>query len=257
MKKVLITFVILLMFVITASAEGIADMVINSDTQRELLLATVSDIDDKYIHIDVYNTVGDIHTNDEYVGAVKVNKFQYTYCSEHADKYNTPRIGDNVFLSLVNNNGIYSVDGVAYKTDTVDVRTLNILTPVDMKSKDCITDVVAIAYFIRSNGMDHSFIIQDGIVTVEKDGITTKLYPADVKNPLPIIYVDQSGKNVDSVKQQDVINVNSNPFENVWGTYDDDVVFAKRVLSTGLIFAGIILGMIVVYIHAGRKSKQR
>ncbi len=260
MKKTILLAALIIIFLCTgimANGAGIADMVINSETQRELLVATVSDIDDKYIHIEVYNSVGEIYTNDEYVSAIKVDKFRYTYCQEHADGYNTPRIGDNVFVSLINKNGSYSVDGVAYKTDTVDVRTLNILTPVDMKNKDCITDVVAIAYFIRSNGADHSFIIQNGTVTVEKDGITTKLYPADAKNNLPVIYIDAEGKNVDTVKQQDVINVNNNPFENVWGTYNDDVAFAKRVLAIGIIFAGIILGMIVVYIYVGRKSKQR
>ncbi len=261
MKKLItcFTFAILLlsMCVTCTATPSIAQTLISSNGEHIMLLATVSDIDDRYVYIEVYNTVGSEHTGDDYVDVLKVDKFKYTYCQEHADSYNTPKIGDNIFVCLKNSGATYSVNGVAYKTDTVDARTLNIFAPVDMKNKECMADVVAVAFFVRSNGMDHGFVVKDGAVSVVKDGAETKLYPSDIKNAIPVKYIDITGKNVDEVKQQDVINVTGNPFENVWGTYDKEVVFAKRVLATGIIFAGIILGMVVVYIYANKKSKQR
>ncbi len=259
MKKIITCFtlaILILSMCLTCTATGIAEALISSREPQIMLLATVSDIDGKYVYIEVYNTVGEENSGDDYVDVLRVDKFKYSYCQEHADSYNTPKIGDNIFVSLNNNGAAYSVNGVAYKTDTVDARTLNILAPVDMKNKECMADVVAIAYFVRSNGMDHGFVVKDGTASVVKDGAQTRLYPGDLKNAIPVIYIDSTGKNVEEVKQQDVINVTGNPFENVWGTYNKEVVFAKRVLATGIIFAGIILGMIVVYIYANRKSKQ-
>jgi hypothetical protein len=89
------------------------------------------------------------------------------------------------------------------------------------------------------------------------DNTMTKLYPADIKNPIPVKFVDLTGKVVDEKKQQDVIDVSGgNIFENLWGSHNYELVFAKRVLALGIILAGIILGMVVVYFVVVRKKKQ-
>lgn len=255
MKKIVTGFTLALLifsFCLSCAASDAVQDVISSNSPGVMLLGTVSDIDDKYVYMEAYNTVGSEHIGGDYADVLKVEKFKYTYCQEHAESYNTLKIGDNIFVCLQKNGDTYRLNGVAYKTDTVDARTLNIYAPAHMKGKECMADVVAIAYFVRSNGTDHSFVIKDGAVSVVKDGTETKLYPNDIKNAIPVIYIDSTGKNVAEVKQQDVINVSGNPFENVWGTYNEELVFAKRVLAIGVIFAGIILGMIVVYVYVQR-----
>lgn len=253
----LLTVILLITAVTTCFGEEIAVNVL-SDTEAHCVLATISDIDDNYIYAELYNTVADNQHIDSVLPKIlRIKKFRYSYCQEHADGYNSPRIGDNIFATLKGDGNVYSVTSAAYKTDTVDERTLNFLAPAEMKNEHCLDDVVALSYYVRSNGLERGFVFDNGSVMLNRgDNTITKLYPADIKNPIPVKFVDMSGKVVEEKKQQDVIDVSGNNiFEDLWGSYNYELVFAKRVLSLGIILAGIILGMVVVYFVVVRKKK--
>ncbi len=259
--KRFMTFCLTLLLISTAAtcyAEDIAKSVL-ADTEAHCVLATISDIDENFVYAELYNTVADSqHVDRELPQMLKIQKFRYSYCDDHGDDYNAPKVGDNMFATVMGDDGAYIVTSAAYKTDTVDERTLNFLAPADMKNEHCMDDVVAIAYYVRSNGLERSFVFDNGTVMLERsDHTLTKLYPADIKNPLPVKFVDSTGKVVEEKKQQDVIDVSGgNLFENLWGGYNYELIFAKRAISLGLIFAGIILGMIAAYLVVVRKRNR-
>ena len=254
----LFTVVLLITTVTTCLGEEIALNVL-SDTEAHCVLATVSDIDDNYVYAELYNTVADTqHVDSVLPKMLRIKKFRYSYCSEHAEEYNAPRVGDNIFATVKGDGNVFNVTTAAYKTDTVDERTLNFLAPAEMKNEHCLDDVVALAYYVRSNGLERGFVFDNGSVMLDRgDNTVTKLYPADIKNPIPVKFVDVSGKVVEEKKQQDVIDVSGNNiFENLWGSYNYELMFAKRVLALGIIFAGAILGMVVVYFVVVCKKRQ-
>ena len=261
MKKMIIGLMLVMVFAFTATVGYCEEIAMNvlADTEAHCVLATVSDIDDNYVYAELYNTVADTqHVDSVLPKLLKIKKFRYSYCDEHADGYNSPKIGDNIFATIRGDGAVYNVTSAAYKTDTVDERTLNFLAPDEMKNEHCLDDVVALAYYVRSNGLERGFVFDNGSVMLERsDNTLTKLYPADIKNPIPVKFVDLTGKVVDDVKQQDVLDVSGgNVFENLWGSYNYELVFAKRTLALGIILSGIILGMVVVYFVVTHKKKQ-
>lgn len=262
MRKFLMCIVLsaVLCCIFGVSARDLALTTIN-DEHDMTVLATISDIDDESITADVYNSVGVLPGDKTQLAhSVKIKKFRYTYCSEHAQDYNTPKVGDNIFISLNagEENGtepLYEAVGAVYKTDTVDIRTLSVLAPDEMKNKDCMDDIVAVAYYIRSDGMQKEFNFGDGTVGITKEGKEIRLYPPDVKTQLPIKYIDKDGKIVSTDKKQDVIAVNPNNPVGGIGAIDRGFVTGRRIIAVGIIAAGLIIGMIAVYIGATKHKK--
>ena len=242
----LLTFIMLLS---TASvyAKDIALDVIEGDHDY-LMFATVSDIDEGYITAEFYDTLN--KTEDEIPLSVKIEKFRYSYCPEHGDSFNNPKIGDNIFVVLDKSENGYSAS-VAYKTDTVDSRTLNLLVPSDMENNDCMTDVAAIAYLIRNGSANISFAFVDDTVSILRDKQETVIYPTDAKNPVAIKYVTGEGKAKNTGKAQDVIAVN--PVLPEAASYYKDLLMGKRIVALGIVLIGLISGMIVMYLSNKRK----
>ena len=250
-KKFFCALLICLSFVMSTVvfASDIALDVIDGE-HGYLMLATISDIDDSYVTAEFYNTLN--KTNEQIPSSIKIEKFRYSYCSEHADSSNSPKIGDNIFIVLDKVGDVYK-SSAAYKTDTVDVRTLNILVPSAMENQECMTDVAAIAYYIRTGGINTSFAFADNTVSIIQDGAERVIYPTDAKTPVAVKYVTGQGKTIDSQKQQDVIAV-SPIFPEDMAVYKE-MLFGKRIVALGIVFAGAILGMLVMYFTAIRRKK--
>ena len=262
MKKLLFAMIFIITMMTTTLNCLCADvaLAVLDDTESHCVLATISDIDPDYVYAELFNTVADTNHDESTLPKVlKIKKFRYSYCSEHADDFNSPKIGDNIFATVKKTGDVYEVTNAAYKTDTVDERTLNFYAPSVIKGEQCMDDIVALAYFVRSNGLEREYEFDNGSVYVVRgDDSRTKVYPADIKTPLPVRFVDDAGKVVDVAKQQDVINVDGdNLFENLWNSYNYELLFAKRSIALGIICAGAIFGMIIVYIIWGRKSNNR
>lgn len=249
-KKIL-TLLLLVCALLTlnsvAFAKDIALDVIEGEHDY-LMFATVSDINENYITLEFYDTLN--KTDDTIPTSIQVAKFRYSYCSEHGDSFNNPKIGDNVFAVLDKTEGRYNAV-TAYKTDTVDSRTLNLLVPADMENNECMTDVVAVAYFIRNSNADISFAFVEDSVSIINDGKELVIYPSDAKTPVAIKYVTgETKKNPD--KTQDVITVD--PVLNEEFNHYRTMFLGKRILALGIIFVGILSGMIVVYLQNRRKK---
>ena len=206
MKIKKIFFSALLICILFASnsvvfAKDIALDVIEGDHEY-LILATVSDIDENYVTAEFYDTLN--KTEEQISSSIQIEKFRYSYCSEHADSFNSPKIGDNIFIALDKEGNTYRASA-AYKTDTVDSRTLNLLVPADMENQECMTDVAAVAYYIRNGGANISFAFADNTVSIIRDGQEHVIYPTDAKTPTAIKYITGEGKAKNTEKQQDVI----------------------------------------------------
>ena len=248
---------IMIMANVVCFAQSDVQRVITDENQLSVL-ATIRDIDSNYVYVELYDTVGPDNENLMSLKTLKLNKFRYTYCKTHADEYNSPKIGDNIYVCLYQkNDGSYLVGNAAYKTDTVDLRTLNVYVPVETKNNTCMAEVAAISYFIRSDGSEKSISISDGIVTVEHDGQKTRLYPSETEKALPVIYIDKSGQIInDDKKQQDVINVVDNPIDQAKEIYNSELVFAKRIVAISIIAIGCIAGIVVIYIYSNKKKNR-
>ena len=124
MKIKKIFFSALLICILFASnsvvfAKDIALDVIEGDHEY-LILATVSDIDENYVTAEFYDTLN--KTEEQISSSIQIEKFRYSYCSEHAESFNSPKIGDNIFIALdkegkiwYNNHGNYENEEKRWK----------------------------------------------------------------------------------------------------------------------------------------------
>lgn len=259
LKKVVTILLMLIMITanIVCFAQSDVQRVIADENQLSVL-ATVRDIDSNYIYVELYDTVGPDNPKIMTHKTLKLNKFRYTYCKTHADEYNSPKIGDNIYISLYEkNDGTYTVSNAAYKTDTVDLRTLNVYVPEETRNNSCMAEVAAISYFIRSDGSEKNISVTDGVVTLEHNGEKTRLYPSETEKALPVIYIDKTGQIInDEKKQQDVINVVDNPIDQAKEIYNSELVFAKRIIAISIIAIGFIAGIIGIYINSNKKKNR-
>ncbi len=236
------------------SAQTVATEIITGE-QDYLLLATISDItDDAIVAAPYYSIVRQDENGrdmDEMLptkDAIYIEKFRYSYCMEHADSFNTPKLGDNIFISLSKKGNGYVLKNGAFKTDTVDYKILTFLAPASMEGQDCMDDLAALSYFVRTDGKVRDFSFENGTVKVVKDGRELMLYPSDKLKEL-VTFVADNGKVSDSSKTKDVIT-------------DQEVALEKPadyrwVLAMGILVLGLILGGILLSVLLQRDKRQQ
>ncbi len=250
------------------AAKSTAQKVIESK-ENNLILATISDVGQDFITVEVFDNVkrATLNTQDKntFKGnippdtTINIQKFKYSYCEEHSDSYNTPKIGDNIFISIQTDGNTYKVSGCAYKVDTVDVKTINFLVPAPMKAQKCMYDITAISYFVASNGMPLEFVFEEDAISIKhKDGIS-KIYPqADFE--MPIKYIDSQGRVVSgTVESKDVINYDSTlnqPSANLTLTKQAAKDNAW-VFSIIIIVSGTLIGLVVALAVRSRKFTKK
>lgn len=242
------------------AAKPMAQKVIE-DKSLKLLLATISDVSDEYITCEVFDRVkyptsnvgekSQTRTDGNFSNTtVNIKKFKYSYCEEHSNSYNTPKIGDNICVAVQSDGDNYKLSGCAYKVDTVDVKTLNFLVPAPMKGQSCVYDVTAISYFVAANGMPVEFRFEENIISVKHKDNTAQIYPqADAD--LPLKYIDSAGRVVEgAVEAKDVINYddttapnNTNFVLNQFNTQNNAWMISALIIVLG-VAVGIILALI-------------
>lgn len=242
----------------SASAQTVADGIV-AGTQEYLLLATISDITDNAITVEPYHSIVRVDDSGQEIDGVlpigqsiQLEKFRYSYCIEHAaDSFNTPRLGDNIFVSLTKRGSSYVVQNGAFKTNTVDYKILTFLVPANMRDQDCMEDLVALSYFVRTDGKVTAFSFDNGSVKVLKDERELLLYPSDKVKDL-ITFVTDNGKAVDGGKPKDVIMEQAvereKPFDYRW-------LVAMGVLTVGLIAGAVVLSILLR--RDGRKLSKK
>ncbi|MBE7031180.1 MAG: hypothetical protein E7409_07125 [Ruminococcaceae bacterium] len=246
MKKLCSTILVIMVCVLmvhTVSASGLARAIME-DKQSYLLLATVEDITDAHIVLNPFYTF--VRSDARQTGQapqtgvpISVEKFRYSYCIEHGDWFNAPKLGDNVFISLSRKGGYYVMKNGAYKTDSVDYKTMRFRIPVDMKGQECMTDPVALAYFVRTDGQVSEFEFGEGTVSVVQGERRLELYPSDSTENELISFVGNDGKVLSAGKSKDVIA-------------DTDATLPQKdyrwIYALTLLVIGIVAGAVAVYL---------
>ncbi len=219
-----------------------------SGRQDYILLATVVDITGSTIVVDPYHGVYN-GENTEVISMdsnIEIAKFRYSYCSEHIDISTTPRVGDNIFVSLNKTADGYTVANGAYRTSSVDYKLLTFYASESMRDKDCLAEIVALAYFVRTDGNLRNFKLDNGTLTVDNDGKQLTLYPTDRINET-VTFVNIDGKAIDSAKSKDVIiDGGARPERG----YD-----FRWIICFGVIVISALTGAFVLYNSNGRDQR--
>lgn len=237
--KVLLIFM-LLMCVCPVCAQGNISDIIDGN-QDHLLLATVVDIDDSSIILAPYHAIyanGAPADSPSLNENIAVEKFRYSYCEDHTDISMSPRVGDNIFISLNKNGAKYTMANGAYKISSVDYKLLTFYASESMRESDCLANIVALAYFVRTDGSMRDFRFENGTLTTYIDGRPLTLYPTE-NIAETITFVNLSGQVIGGAKIKDVIIDGEKPVE--------DEIDYRWLISYGLIFLGVLVGGVVVY----------
>ncbi len=204
LSKILSVIIILLCMTIPAIAQGNISGILSGE-QDYLILGTVVDITDTSIILDPYhrlhngNGTKSISLDDN----IEISKFRYSYCAEHTDISTTPRVGDNMFVSLNRTSNGYVMANGAYKTTSVSYKLLTFYVPESIKGKSCLAEIVTLSHFVRNNGYSREYEIKDGKPYVTTEGKLLDLSPADTVNKL-VTFVGLDSK-VPDTKTKDVI----------------------------------------------------
>ena len=204
--KLLTFLLVFLCFSPIVFADDNVSQIING-SQDYLILGTVVDINNTHVVLEHYQTVGTdgntsrpLKRNEN----ISIDKFRYSYCSEHSDVSVTPRLGDNVFISVNRNGNGYTMANGAYKISSVDYKMLTFFAFESMKNQDCMADVMALAYFVRTNGEKKDFSFENGTLTTMVDGKKLTLYPTENITEM-VTFLDNNGNIVEAAVTKDVI----------------------------------------------------
>lgn len=250
MKKILkisLIITVLLCFSINVSAGGNVSNILAGE-QDYVLLATVVDVNDSFVVVAPYHNIynGENSQQLSVSNNISIAKFRYSYCSDHADISTTPRVGDNIFVSLNKNGSEYVVANGVYKTSSVDYKLLTFYASESMKGRDCMSEIVALAYFVRTDGSMRSFNFENGELTVESDSKILTLYPTDNINDT-VTFVNIQGKVIDNVKTKDVITEGS--------SHEESKPDFRWLFSVALIALSALTGAIVIYNVNNKEGK--
>ncbi len=247
--SILLAFMLLLCTCPAMCAQGNVSDIIEGN-QDYLLLATVVDIDGPSIILAPYHSIDTnssepVRTPNE---NITVEKFRYSYCEDHTDISMTPKVGDNIFISLDKNGYKYSVANGVYKISSVDYKLLTFYASESMRDSDCLADIVALAYFVRTNGTMRDFRFENGTLTTRIDERPLTLYPTENISET-VSFVNISGKVIESAKIKDVIKEGE-------GAVEDKTDY-RWLVSYVIIFFGALIGGIVVYNATARDILNR
>lgn len=245
LSRILFVIIMLLCMTFFALAQGNVSGILAGD-QDYVLLGTVVDITDTSIILDPYHC---IHNGNGTMSIsldenIEISKFRYSYCAEHTDISTSPRVGDNVFLSLNRTSGGYVMANGAYKTSSVSYKLLTFYVPESVKGKSCLAEIVALSHFVRNNGYSREYEIKDGKAYVTTDGKLLDLSPTDTVNKL-VTFVSLDGK-VPDTRTKDVI------IDGGYESEDDDF---RWVVAGCIIVLSAIVGAFVIYNMNGKEIK--
>ena len=253
-RKISKILVCIISFLLMTSNVVYADSVDNfiKGNNDLLVLATITDIVDNNVVIEPFSCLRNRITDTDTVlpDTVTLSKFRYYYCSEHAENFNIPKIGDNIVISLGKNLNSYYLKNGVYKTDTVDIKNIRVLVPTSAKGEDCEAKLVSLSYFISTGCRYDRFVYQNGMVKVNENNAEVTLYPS-VKNTEKLItYVGEDGKEMSS-NEEDVItggiNLTLDDNEDMW-------IYAILTIFIGLIFGFAVMWLLNKFIS--RKSNK-
>lgn len=244
LSKIFLVIIILLCVTSTALAQGNVSGILAGE-QDYVLLGTVVDITDTAIILDPYHRIhnGNGSKTISLDDNIEISKFRYSYCAEHTDISTTPRVGDNMFVSINRTSNGYVMANGAYKTSSVSYKLLTFYVPESIKGKSCLAEIVALSHFVRNNGYSREYEIKDGKAYVTTDGKLLDLSPADTVNKL-VTFVGLDNKVPDSTKSRDVI---------IDGTSEQEGDDFRWIVAGCIIIISAVAGALVIYNMNGKK----
>ena len=137
-----------------AYAKNAVDSLIGSNAQY-IILATITNVSDNMFELT--KGYGIKHPeNNALPDTFSVKKFKYGYCVEHADNYNNPQMGDNIIVAIDYSNGAYHVSSDAFMVDNVS-SSAKVKIPEELKNYDCMNELLALGYYIHSDGVRREY----------------------------------------------------------------------------------------------------
>ena len=226
-RKILLLVCLLMAFnLLGVSAEENAKKFITGK-QDYLILGSIHDINDDSVVMTVDQVIGS--EDQTLVGTdIKVSKFLYSYCDEHAPgNFNNPIISDNVVISLEQKDNKYQVVNGAYKVDSNEYASCRVLVHEDMKDKDCLGELLKVTCYIRSNARVKEF-------EFDEEGRIYAVYPQTPEQCLKP--VDDKGVSVVSEDNADALPTvpPPAPVDNNESYDDNRWIFAILILVVGV-----------------------
>lgn len=242
MKKVLVLLIVsvILTLNISASAESAADII--GGKQDFVILGSVKDIEKDVMEITVDYVLN--NPQSELIGTdIKVNKFSYSYCSDHApEEFSSPKVSDNIVLSIDKKSDKYTMKNGSYKVDSNEYANCKIIMHEDSKDEDCVEELLELTCYIRSNAKVKEFEFDD-------EGRIYAVYPQTVEQC--VYFVDDSGSAISDIEEAEALPTvpQAAPDGQLPGKKDNRWIFAIVML-----LCGSVLGVAVSYIRIIKKN---
>lgn len=239
MKKlisVLCAFLIVLSQV-TAFADGVKDMM--AGKQDLVILGSVKDIKDGKVTVTVDHVLG--RTGTSLAGTdITVLQFLYSYCEQHSTgEFRSPRISDNIAISLNETDGVYKMANCAYKVDSNEYASCKIVVHEDIREEECIRPLLEATCYLRSNARVKEF-------EFDEEGRIYAVYPQTAEQCVHVVSDDGTavitGDSPDTLPTVPPAAPAENPLEE---SGDKRWILALALLGTGII-AGALAGYVII-----------
>ncbi len=241
MKKIIFFLIICMSVCICASADGVEQIL--SGKQDFVILGSIKDIENDIIVVTV-DYVLDSPESSLIGTDINVDKFSYSYCSDHVPQsFNNPIVSDNVVLSVDHSGDIYKIKNGAYKVDSNEYANCKIIMHEDSKDKDCVKGLLEVTCYIRSNAKVKEFEFDD-------DGRIYAVYPQTTEQC--IYFVDDSGSAIIDIDVPDTLPTIPHSASSDKDASKNDL---RWIYSIVILVIGSLIGVAAAYLYMAKKRK--
>lgn len=223
MKKIILTLTLVLTFAfsIIASAEA-GDMLfrITHNDHDVLVVGTITSIDEQKIKADVNATIVSTAYMNQIDKKIQLNPAHVTIDISNLKLFDDYQVGDYILASLDKTLFDYRVANGLYKVDSTDIKTLKIVTDGEKNG-----DIIALEYFINSNGTINEFTFEsDTIKFIDPNGEEIILYDK-----------------TDEAYNETLLLEDQTTLEQVKAKEYDDAMVVTILLTTGIMIVIILM----------------
>ncbi len=207
MKKLLKTYVALIcMTLVLVSSMALSvyganlSLVENiiAGKQDKLIFATIVSIGDRVCNVEVMEEIGEDGKKDdddtiaESIVGKKIGVEGFRTYMYYEDFDHSPKIGDNVLLSLAKNGNQYRIKNGAFYVSAASHDSFNFIVPDTIDSTRGAMQLTALYRFVGSNGKNADYTIKDLVVYTHdtaNNGIEIKITTQE-----GLIFVNEKGE---------------------------------------------------------------
>ena len=221
MKKIIITTIMMILLISCKVYAGDMLYRFTHNDHDVLVLGTITQIDEQKIKADVHNTLVSTTYMNQIDKKVQLNPDKVTIDISNMMLDLNLNVGDYILASLDKTLLDYKIANGLYKVDSLDIRTLNIICDEDDKT----SDVLAVEYFVHSNGSINGFVFeQDSVKFVDPDGNEVELFDSS----------DERYEETIELEDQKIL-------EQVKAKSYDDAMVVTIILTAGIMLVIILI----------------